>query len=375
MHKDVDIVVIGGGIAGVAIAAHLAEHRSVRLLEMEEQPGYHSTGRSAAVFAQTYGNEIIRQLTRASRDFFYDPESGFANAALVRPRSILITARTGQEAALEAFRGSIARGDAIKAVSPLEAQVICPILRLEGLAGAVLTNSLADIDVHELLQAYLRRFKSYGGELCLGVRVVGSDRTGDLWRIRTSEGVMTTGIVVNAAGAWAGQLANLAGAQDIGLTPLKRTVCVIRPPDGFSSDSWPMVLDVEEQFYLKPDAGMLLLSPADETLTEPCDAQADELDMAIAVDRLEQATTLKVRSISSKWAGLRSFVEDRSPVVGYDREQPNFFWFAALGGYGIQTAPALSRLAASLVLGLPGPAKETDLGFMAKAISPLRFAT
>lgn len=345
-----DVVVIGAGIAGTSVAAHLAEHCSVCLIEMEQQPGYHSTGRSAAVFAGFYGNETVRSLTRASRGFFTAPPADFTSIDLLKPRAGLMTARSEQIDALESFIATAGQIDHVVKRSPLEALALCPILRPEEVAGAVQITGLADIDVNELHQYFLRMLKARGGGIKMEAQVVGLERESRGWLVRTAREVVRGGIVVNAAGAWAGEIAKLAGAQDIELQPLRRTACLIDPPAGARVESWPMVVNVAEEFYFKPDAGLLMLSPADETLTEPCDAQPDEMDIAIAVDRLERATTLEVKRIVQRWAGLRSFVADRSPVVGFDSRQADFFWMAALGGYGIQTAPALGRVAASLLM-------------------------
>jgi D-arginine dehydrogenase len=367
-----DIVVIGGGMAGAAISAHLSEHASVRLLEMEHQPGYHSTGRSAALFAESYGNGLVRALTRASRSFFFSPPTSFCSDALVKPRSMLATARTGQESALAAFFASAAPSDLVELTSAAQALELFPLLKSDDLVGAALYRGSADIDVHALHHGYLRLLKSRKGTLATEARVIGLEHKRDVWAVTTAQDTVHAKIVINAAGAWAGEIGKLAEALDVGLQPMKRTVCLIEQPAGRSADLWPMVFDVEEQFYLKPDAGMLLLSPCDETLTDPCDAQADELDIAIAVDRVERATTLEVKRIAHKWAGLRSFVKDRSPVVGYDPYRPRFFWLAALGGYGIQTAPALSRLAASLVLGTRVDLHSLPDGVEVAALSPTR---
>jgi D-arginine dehydrogenase len=365
MLLEHDIVVIGGGMAGASVAAHLAEHATVRLLEMEPQPGYHSTGRSAALFAESYGNTTIRALTRASRDFFRSPPSSFCSTALLRPRAILVIARTGQEAALEALHATMVPGDELERTSVGTALELWPLLRPEGLVAAAYTRNSADIEVHELQQSYLRLLLARKGVLTTRSEVIGLERDGDTWCVRTPQDTLRARVVINAAGAWAEQIGRLAGAIDIGLQPRRRTACLIDQPAGHGADKWPMLLDVEEQFYVKPDAGMLLLSPADETLTQPGDAQAEELDIAIAVDRLEQATTLEVKRVTHKWAGLRSFVQDRSPVVGYDPRVPGFFWHAALGGYGIQTAPALSRVAAALVLG-----RAVDQDILAHGVVP-----
>jgi D-arginine dehydrogenase len=349
----VDFVVIGGGIAGASLGSELAAHARVHLLEMEEQPGYHSTGRSAAVFAERYGNATIQALTRASRDFIYNPPAGFCAASLIKPRHVLITAQPAYAEALEQFLADSSPRDEVEVKSVDQAVALCPILRPELLAGALLVSSPADLEVHELLQGYLRLFKARGGTVATNTRVLDIARDADGWRVETTTGTVRAAAVVNAAGAWAGEIGKLAGAQDIGLVPMRRTVVMIDPPVGSDSDQWPLLLDAQEQFYLKPDAGMLLLSPGDETPSDPTDAQADEMDVAIAVDRIETATTLQVRRIAHRWAGLRSFVEDRAPVLGWDSVQPGFFWDAALGGYGVQTAPAISRIAAALALGKP----------------------
>jgi D-arginine dehydrogenase len=238
--------------------------------------------------------------------------------------------------------------------------------------GALLERGPADLDVHELHQGYLRLFKARGGVVVTDARVAAVERQPDGWIVVTPRQQLRAAIVVNAAGAWAGEIGKLAGARDIGLQPLRRSAVMVDAPAALEVASWPMLMDVDETFYLKPDAGQLLLSPADETPSVPCDAQPDELDIAMAVDRLEQATTLEVKRVRRKWAGLRSFVRDRSPVVGYDPSQPGFFWMAALGGYGIQTAPALSALAAALVLGRAIDPRITDFGVDPTALSPAR---
>lgn len=374
MSDVIDFIVVGGGVAGASVAAHLAERAAVLLLEMEDQPGYHSTGRSAAVFSQSYGNETIRALTRASRNFFQAPPPAFCTADLLKQRAVLVTATHDQRAVLDAFVAHVEDHEVIARKTAAEALALCPILRPEALAGAALSLSTADIDVNELQQGYLRLLKARGGRIATGAEVLELDRGASGWSVATRQGKFRASVVVNAGGAWAGAIGRMAGARDIGLRPLRRTVCVIDPPAGARSDDWPMLLDAEEQFYLKPDAGMLLLSPADETPSDPGDAQADELDVAIAVDRIERATTLQVRRVAHKWAGLRSFVDDRSPVVGFDPVAPDFFWFAALGGYGIQTAPALSRLAAALAAGRPAPDDILAHGVDPAAVAPDRLA-
>jgi D-arginine dehydrogenase len=372
LTPEYEFVVIGAGMAGSSVAANLAVHASVRLLEMEDQPGYHSTGRSAAIFSEAYGNELVRAITRAGRAFFYSPPPDFTSIGLVKPRQVLIIARSGQERALEDFLTSTEGAGGMERISVADALSLCPVLRPSELAGAALTRDAADIEVHELQRGYLRRLKACRGSVSTGTRVIGIDRVGNGWTISTTQGLVFARTIVNAAGAWAGEIAQMAGAQNVGLRPLKRTACLIRPRADLAIGAWPMVLNVEEEFYLKPDAGMLLLSPADETRSAPCDAQADDLDIATAVDHLERATTLQVDRIAHRWAGLRSFVGDESPVLGYDELQPGFFWLAALGGYGIQTAPAIGQIAASLAL--HGQIEEhlLDFGINPALMSPAR---
>jgi len=359
-------------MAGSSVAANLAAHASVRLLEMEDQPGYHSTGRSAAIFSEAYGNELVRAITRAGRAFFYSPPPDFTSIALVKPRQVLIVAHSGQERALEDFLTSTGRAGGMERSSVADAMSLCPVLRPLELVGAAISRDAADIEVHELQRGYLRRLKACHGSLSTGTRVTGIDRSVNGWTINTTQGKVVARTIVNAAGAWAGEIAQLAGAQNIGLRPLKRTACLIRPPSHLAIGAWPMVLNVEEEFYFKPDAGMLLLSPADETTSDPCDAQPEDLDVATAVDHLERATTLRVDRIAQRWAGLRSFVDDQSPVLGYDELQPGFFWLAALGGYGIQTAPALGQIAASLALDRQIEGRLLDFDIDPGLMSPAR---
>lgn len=374
--KIFDVVVIGGGIAGTAIAAHLAQAIDVAVLEMEGQPGYHSTGRSAALFALAYGNHVIRALTRASRDFFFNPEPSFCEEPLISPRKVLIFGREEQRVAFEELIARELPADHLDLIDAAAALELCPVLKADGLLGGLLDSGSADIEVHALQHAYIRKLKRAGGKLFVsaGVQSIAFDADSRLWTATTPAGVFVTRTLVNAAGAWADRIAVMAGARPVGLEPRRRTAALIDAPEGSASHAWPMVLDAEERFYMKPDAGLLLISPADETMSEPEDAQPDEIDIAIAADRLETLTSIQVRRIKSKWAGLRSFVADRSPVVGFDPLRPGFFWLAALGGYGIQTAPALSELAAKLAQGQSADADFARLNFRATDISPTRFA-
>lgn len=347
-----DILVIGAGIAGASVAAELARTHRVLVLEAEDAPGYHSTGRSAAVFSESYGNAAVRALTRASREFFYYPPSGFSPSPLVKRRSWLHVASASQAAALDRFLAAHDVAIRVRRVAPEEALALSPLLRPQTVAGGgAYETDAADIDVHALHHGYLRLLRQRHGTVVTGAQVTAAARTEGKWRIKSSAGEFSAGTIINAAGAWADRIAGLAGVSPVGIQPCRRTAALIELPEGPAPDTWPLTIDIEESYYFKPDAGLLLVSPADETPVEPCDVQPEDLDVAIAVDRLERATRLTVNHVRRKWAGLRSFAPDRSPVIGFDSAAPGFFWLAGQGGYGIQTAPAAARLAAALIRG------------------------
>jgi D-arginine dehydrogenase len=369
-----DVVVIGAGIAGASAAAALAQTQKVIVLEREAFPGMHSTGRSAALFSEIYGSGPIRALSRASRHFLYSPPEGFVDAPIVRPRGAMHIASTAQLEKLEAFCSLPDVAPAIRRLTAAEARAQCPVLREDYIAAAAVETGSADVDVDVLHQGWLRQLKARGGELVVNAEVVRLSRQGSGWLVETPDTRIEAKVVINAAGAWADVIARLAGVPTIGLQPNRRTALIVSAPDGSNSDEWPMVIDVDEQFYFRPDAGALLLSPGDETPSEPCDAQPEEWDIATAVDRVQTATTLEVRRIRRSWAGLRSFVADRSPVVGYAPDAPGFFWLAGQGGYGIQTAPAMGALACALVLGQPTPDDLVRFGVTAHDLRPDRFA-
>jgi D-arginine dehydrogenase len=369
-----DILVIGAGIAGASVAAHLAETRSVILIESEDRPGYHSTGRSAALFTEIYGNATIRALTRASRRFLFAPPAEFTESPLTRPRGCLYIATTAQLAAMAEFHALADIAPATRTLDVEQARELCPILRREYVAGALLEPDCADIDVHGLHRGYLRLFKRRDGRLITRSPVHSLAHAGGAWQVQAGSESLTGSLVVNAAGAWADEVAALAGVARVGLTPRRRTAMLVDPPPRTAIGGWPFVNDIDERFYFKPDAGSLFISPADETPSEPTDAQPEEWDIAAAVDRMERATTLQIGRLKARWAGLRTFAPDRTPVVGYSAAAPGFFWLAGQGGYGIQTAPALSRAAAALVLGSALPEDLAAQGLEAAAMSPQRFA-
>lgn len=363
-----DFVVIGAGIAGASFAARVAPHASVLLLEREAFAGYHATGRSAALFSALYGNAVITALTRTSRAFFDAPPAGFAEHPLLTPRGVLYAGSEDDREAIEQIcasplAASMSRSDALARV---------PALRPHAAACSAFEASACDIDVHSLHQGFLRMAKAAGAVLRTSAEVLGIERHGD-WRIDTSAGCYEAEVLVNAGGAWADTLAAIAAVPTQGLSPLRRTALLINAPDGLASGGWPAVIAADESFYFKPDAGLLLASPADETPSEPCDAQPEELDIAICVDRIEAATTLNVSRVARRWAGLRTFAPDRTPVVGYDEHMDNFFWLAGQGGYGVQTAPALSQAAAALALRRALPATLIAEGVAEAQLSPARF--
>ncbi len=374
MAETADLLVVGAGMAGAAAAAHLAADRRVVLLERESQPGYHSTGRSAALFTETYGNRAIRILTGASRAFYEAWADGFTEHPILTPRGALMFAMPDQERLLDAAWADLSALDPrVRRLDAAETRAMVPVLRPDHVIGAVYEPDAMDIDVHELHQGYLRRLRQRGGRIVTDAEVQALAYSSGAWTATTSAGDFTAPIVVNAAGAWADVLAALAGLPAIGLVPKRRTVLTVAPPPNLGTGNWPMTLDVSESFYFKPDAGRLLVSPADETPMAPCDVQPDELDVAIAIDRLMRATTIEVTRVERKWAGLRSFVADKTTVCGFDPLTQGFFWLAGQGGYGIQTAEAMARCALSLIDGAGLPADIAARGLEDRMVSPARF--
>ncbi|MFD2853546.1 NAD(P)/FAD-dependent oxidoreductase [Seohaeicola zhoushanensis] len=359
-------------MAGASVASELAAHGSVVLLEMESAPGYHTTGRSAAVFAPCYGPQPIRDLTRASEAFFRAPPEGFASVPLFSPRPILMIAREDQHAALEALIAAVETETAVRRLSGDALAEVQPLLRPGYASEAMLDEAGQDIEVNALHQGFLRRFKARGGTVLTGAEVTALEREGAGWRIGTARGELTAGVVINAAGAWADRVGTLAGAERIGLVPKRRTAAMIADHATIDTARLPITIDAEEKFYLKPDAGRLLISPADETPSEPCDAWPEEMDIAICADRIMTAFDIEIRRIETSWAGLRNFVADGSPVVGYSEVQPGFFWLAGQGGYGIQSSPAMAQFAASAVLGQALPAHVADAGLDPARLRPAR---
>jgi D-arginine dehydrogenase len=357
-----DVLIVGAGIAGASAAFALAGSRDVILLERETRPGYHSTGRSAAMLSTTYGAAPVRALARASSGFLTEPPRGFAETALLSPRGMLHLARHDQLAALEAARS--------EAVQKLDSTAVCdlvPLLDPAYVAGGLLEPDAMAIDVDALHQGYLRGVRRQG-RLVTEAEVTSITHTADGWRIESTAGPFHASVLVDAAGAWADALAEMAGVAPIGLVAKRRTAILIDPPAELDPSSWPMVIDLDERFYIKPEAGTLLVSPADETPIAPSDVQPEEIDVAHAVARYQEVTGRSVPRIRHRWAGLRSFVADHVAVVGPDPQIPDFVWLAGQGGAGIMTSPAIAGIVAAQITGLPVP----DLGFDPACIGPAR---
>lgn len=368
--SHMDVIVIGAGIAGASIGAELAQDRSVVVLEAEELPGYHTTGRSAAIFIASYGNATICKLNRASLAFLRTPPESFSEEGFLSHRGNLYICREEDRAHL----------DALKAASPHliprsteEVLARVPILRPEAAAHALEEVDSDDIDVARLHQCWLRRLTRAGGTVkcSAGVTALHRDAEG-LWTVETRAGTFRAPVVINAAGAWADDVARKAGLLPIGLQPLRRTGAILPGPAEGGFDHWPMINDAAERFYFKPDAGKLLVSPVDETPMDPHDAYVDDMDLAEGLDRFEQAVTLPLTHVDRSWAGLRTFAPDRSPVVGYDPDAEGFFWFAGQGGYGIQTCPAMAWLGAALVRNAPLPDLLRQEAFDPQEVAPRR---
>jgi len=358
----VDVAVVGGGIAGMSVAAEVARDRaaSVVVLEQEAQLAYHSSGRSAAAFIESYGSPAIRALTRASRPLFE-----VDGPPLLTPRPVLWLAPEEQ---VEELRRLVAAEPLLRAIDEEEARRLFPALTPGWTRAAAIEPDAQDLDVAGLFERYRRLALDSGVTIRTHARVRDGAPSGDGWVLRTEAGDVEAGTVVDAAGAWADEVARVCGVSPLGLRPLRRTVAIVSCPD--VAPDWPLIGDVGETFYCRPEGNALLLSPADESPTEPGDVRPATEDVALALDRANEATTLKLRHVRTSWAGLRTFAPDREPVLGFDPAHPAFFWLAGQGGYGMQTAPAMALLAASLIRGDDRP--DSLAGVELAAIAPGR---
>lgn len=371
-----DFIIIGGGIAGASTGYWLSGHGRVIVLERESQPGYHSTGRSAALYTAAYGTAQVRALTLASREFFDAPPQGFCEHPLLTPRGEMTVDFTGDPQELNnQYLSARATVPETQLLSADEACARLPILRREKVHGAIYDPSACDIDTDALHQGYLRGIRRNQGHVHTDCEVLGLHRDAQgQWQVQTGGQTFSAPILINAAGAWADKIGKLAGAAPIGLQPKRRAAFIFAGPDNTDIHQWPMLVSLDESFYMKPDAGMFLGSPANADPVEPHDVQPEELDIAMGIYQIEEATTLSIRRPTRTWAGLRSFVHDGDLLSGFDPKVPGLFWVAAQGGYGIQTSPAMGQASAALVRGQALPQQLTRFGLDAAMLSPARLS-
>ncbi len=367
MTVTADVLVIGGGMAGISAGARLAETGlSVTVLEREAAIGRHSTGRSAAMYIPSYGGPVLRALIAAGAEVMLEP-GALADGRLTSPRGMMLVA---SEVEVADFEATLAEPGGLERMTPEEARTWVPVLRPEAVAAAARDPAAMAIDVDLMLQGFARALRAAGGQVVTGAELRGLARRGSDWVAETEAGAFAAPVVVNAAGAWADEVARLAGFAPLGLQPMRRTAAILPAPEGHEIDGWPLVASAAEAWYFKPEAGRLLVSPAEEDPVEPMDAWPDDMVLAEGLWRFEQAVTVPVTRVERSWAGLRTFAPDRTPVAGFDPRAEGFFWLAGQGGNGIQAAPGLARLAAGLIAGQAhGLAPE-----MMAAVSPARFA-
>ncbi len=400
---------IGAGMAGASAAWHLAEHVSVTVLEAESSPGYHSSGRSAALLTEVIGPPPVRDLVAAGRNFFENPPSGFSDFALVEPRGVLLIAASDDPNGQTEIANEAALADEmgidVRRLSSAECCRMVSVLRPEAAVAGLHEPAARSIDVDGLLNGFIRGARDRGAQFhhespvtsitALAEDAGQHDATGgqrdgnsttdgfantrharsQRWQVTAGEHTLECDVVVNAAGAWCDQIAALAGVAPLGLRPLRRSVFVFPPPANTDTSAWPLTADIGGRFYFEPWSGLILASPADETPSDPCDARPEELDIALGVERIHDATTMVVRGVRATWAGLRTFATDGVPVAGFDADHPGFFWLAGQGGYGIKTSPALGELAAALITGhTPMPTIPARNDSTARQLDPAAFA-
>lgn len=353
MAHTSDILVIGGGIAGLSAAAELSKHATVNVLEAEEQIGFHSSGRSATMLHYFLGDRLVRALTLASRGFIESPPDGFTDVPFGHAKPVLIHAREDEREKLDALEVEIRRFADLDRLDVAGVHALCPLLKEDALHGLV-DRSAIRLDAHALLQGNLRQLRAVGGGLHTGSRAATIERRSGAWNVTTEKGeAYLAPILVNASGSWADCVAEFAGVQPIGLQPLRRTIITFDAPSGTKLEGLPFAKTVGDELYFAPESGRLFASPMDEVPSEPCDAQPDEYEVALAAWRMQERTIVKVDRVHSRWAGLRTFTPDRHPAVGFAPDVEGFFWLAGQGGFGLQTSPAMAAIAASLIAGQP----------------------
>lgn len=370
----IDIVVVGAGVAGLSVASSLARGAQVVLLESEDHPGYHASGRSAAIFAQNYGSANIRALTAASESFFQNHDPNFSQTPLLSARGLACIALEGQVDALKTQYDEASTLTDLQWLHPEEIEARIPLLKKGIVQLSFLNEAAADIDVHALLSAYLRQLRACNASIHTDTKLVSAKYDGKLWHLETQKGQsFSAHVLVNAAGAWADEVATLAGVAPLGLIPKRRSALTLDAPQGYDLSTLPMIVDADERFFLKPEAGRLMASPCDETPSPPTDSRPEEIDIAVCLDRITRNFELGTPRPLSTWSGLRTFSCDRDPVCGWDPDVSGFFWLAGQGGYGVQTAPAMARIAADTILGEAEPFIKSVQGVDEKDLSPARF--
>lgn len=367
MNEYADIIIIGAGMAGASIGAHLAQHRKVVMLEAESEAGYHSTGRSAAAFDPSYGNPVINSLTRAARPYFAAGTSS-GLAYLTQRRALWLA----DDESIDAYNALLQANPHIKQLDLAETQRYCPKIKTASIKAAAIEDDVHDIDVDLLHQEFLSAMRSADADIIMNALVMSIQRKNNQWRLTCKDRTYSAPIIVNAAGAWGDEVARMAGVEPVGLQPKRRTAALVEPPIGVDCRHWPLIADAAERWYCRPMGMRLMISPADETPVEPCDAAPEEIDVATGIDRFEQKIDFHVQQVPHRWAGLRCFVEDKSPVIGFDPEVAGFFWCVGQGGYGIQTAPAAGIAGASILLRRKLPDDLLAAGIDIEALSPKR---
>lgn len=376
-NKTYDVVIVGGGIAGISLAYRIAPHRSVLIVEQESQPAYHTSGRSAAMYMESYGTEQVRALTRASREFFDAAVSSeFSETPILTPRGCMFVAAPDEMSELENLYEELNANSPgnIEFIGPERTMELAPFMRPERVGGAIYEEHAEDIDVNVLLLSFLKGARAQGAEFRASTPLHSAKRVDDLWEIQLGDDeIVKARTIVNAAGAWVDVVAERCGVEAIGFTPCRRSAFTFDPPADFDVTKAIMVVGVMENFYLKPDAGQFLGSPSNVDPTEPHDVVAEELDIATGIYHIEEYTTFTIPRPNHTWAGLRTFSPDQDLVVGEDPSAPGFFWLAGQGGYGIQSAPGVSEMAACLLLEQPLSDNLKQEGVAPEVISPARF--
>ena len=362
MAQTADILVIGGGIAGLSAAAALSKHGRVTVLEAEEQVGFHSSGRSATMLHYFLGDRLVRALTLASREFIENPPGNFSDVPLGHPMPVLIHAREEERDALDTLESEIRPFAKLERLNGAGVRDLCPLLKDDAVHGLADRRAIR-LDAHALLQGNLRQLRANKGEVHSGAGAAAIEYGGGAWKVTCDTGATYSApILVNAAGSWADGIAALAGVQPLGLQPLRRTIITFDAPPGTALERLPFAKTIHDELYFAPESGRLFASPMDEVPSDPCDAQPEEYEVALAAYRMEERTIVKVERIHSRWAGLRTFTSDKHPAVDFAVDRPGFFWLAGQGGFGLQTSPAMAAIVESLIVGTPWPAPDVMPG-------------